>query len=214
MQASRRALSTWQRLLLLLLAVGGFALIGYWSVVAEGHATRCDLRVVGPRGEHRNCAPPPGRDGAYRVAARRCALSASACTQELPRRLARARSPGLHELAGRSPVSERAVGHCHRLAGEAMNADRLPDCRPPRRDESLMSASSHPELLSGYLAMRPHSGVLRRRAERGLRNRWSRHAPAAAVLVLAAVFVFKQGSRALGLTVPLALLGRADEVIE
>jgi hypothetical protein len=94
------------------------------------------------------------------------------------------------------------------------NADRLPDCRPPRRDESLMSASSHPELLSGYLAMRPHSGVLRRRAERGLRNRWSRHAPAAAVLVLAAVFVFKQGSRALGLTVPLALLGRADEVIE
>jgi hypothetical protein len=75
-----------------------------------------------------------------------------------------------------------------------MNADRLPDCRPPRRDESLTSASSHPELLSGYLAMRPHNGVLRRRAERDVRNKWSRHAIAAAVLVLAAVFVFKQGA--------------------
>jgi hypothetical protein len=36
MPASARALSTWQRLLLLLLAIGGFAQVGYWAVVAEG----------------------------------------------------------------------------------------------------------------------------------------------------------------------------------
>jgi hypothetical protein len=34
--ARGRALSTWQRLLLLLLAIGGFAQVGYWAVVAEG----------------------------------------------------------------------------------------------------------------------------------------------------------------------------------
>jgi hypothetical protein len=36
MREQKRALSTWQRLLLLLLAVGGFAQITYWAVVAEG----------------------------------------------------------------------------------------------------------------------------------------------------------------------------------
>ncbi len=35
-------LSTWQRLVLLLLAFGGFAQIGYWSVVAEGHERPLD----------------------------------------------------------------------------------------------------------------------------------------------------------------------------
>ena len=35
-RASVQVLSTWQRLLLLLLAIGGFAQIGYWAVVAEG----------------------------------------------------------------------------------------------------------------------------------------------------------------------------------
>ena len=42
MPASTSALSTWQRLVLLLLALGGFALIGYWSVVAEGHERPLD----------------------------------------------------------------------------------------------------------------------------------------------------------------------------
>jgi hypothetical protein len=34
--ASVRAFSTWQRLLLLLLAIGGLAQLGYWAAVAEG----------------------------------------------------------------------------------------------------------------------------------------------------------------------------------
>jgi hypothetical protein len=77
-----------------------------------------------------------------------------------------------------------------------MIAERLPDCRPPRRDESLTSSSSHPELLSGYLAMRPRIHIARTPAERVVRKRWSRHAVGAAGLVLAAVLavpVFKQG---------------------
>src|SRR5262245_45459334 len=36
-----------------------------------------------------------------------------------------------------------------------MRSQRLPDCRPPRRDGSITSASSHPELLIGELAIRP-----------------------------------------------------------
>ena len=36
MRAHTCSLSTWQRLLLLLLAIGGFAQITYWAVVAEG----------------------------------------------------------------------------------------------------------------------------------------------------------------------------------
>jgi len=32
---------------------------------------------------------------------------------------------------------------------------RLPDCRPLRRDPGVSSASSHPELISGDLTMRP-----------------------------------------------------------
>ena len=35
MHVGGRTLSSWQRLLLLLLAVGGFALTGYWAVVTE-----------------------------------------------------------------------------------------------------------------------------------------------------------------------------------
>jgi hypothetical protein len=43
MRASTPALSTWQRLLLLLLAIGGFAQIGYWAVVAEGIGRPLDI---------------------------------------------------------------------------------------------------------------------------------------------------------------------------
>ena len=38
-----------------------------------------------------------------------------------------------------------------------MTDERLPDCRPPRRDERITSASSHPELLSGDFVTRPQS---------------------------------------------------------
>lgn len=36
-----------------------------------------------------------------------------------------------------------------------MCIERLPDCRLPRRDDSVTLASSHPELLIGEMAIRP-----------------------------------------------------------
>lgn len=36
-----------------------------------------------------------------------------------------------------------------------MRIERLPDCRLPRPDDSVTSASSHPELLIGEMAIRP-----------------------------------------------------------
>jgi len=38
-----------------------------------------------------------------------------------------------------------------------MRIERLPDCRLPRRDDSVTSASSHPELLIGEMAIRPRA---------------------------------------------------------
>lgn len=63
-----------------------------------------------------------------------------------------------------------------------MTVERLPDCRPPRRDPSLTSASSHPELLSGYLAARPTYVLPTGPA---IRNKWSRRAIGAVVLAMA-----------------------------
>jgi len=40
-----------------------------------------------------------------------------------------------------------------------MRIERLPDCRPPRRDDSITLASSHPELLTGEIAIRPRITV-------------------------------------------------------
>ena len=68
-----------------------------------------------------------------------------------------------------------------------MTADRLPDCRPPRRDESVTSAVSHPELLCGYLAMRPRIRIPLTPAEQTMHHKWSRRTIGAVVLVSAGV---------------------------
>ena len=76
-----------------------------------------------------------------------------------------------------------------------MMAERLPDCRPPRRDESLTSAAYHPELLSGYLAMRPRAPIALTADERAMHRKWSRRTIVAAALIVAGVLalpMFKQ----------------------
>jgi hypothetical protein len=55
-----------------------------------------------------------------------------------------------------------------------MTATRLPDCKPPRRDESITSSSSHPELLIGEIAMRPRVHVPLTPADRAVVSVWSR----------------------------------------
>jgi hypothetical protein len=51
---------------------------------------------------------------------------------------------------------------------------RLLDCRPPRRDLSVTTASSHPELLCGELAMRPRIHVALTPGEPADVATWSR----------------------------------------
>lgn len=55
-----------------------------------------------------------------------------------------------------------------------MSEERLPDCRCPRPDRSLTSASAHPELLCGdFFPRRPHVDALLSPAERVVYRRWS-----------------------------------------
>ena len=68
-----------------------------------------------------------------------------------------------------------------------MTPDRLPDCRPPRRDEGVTSAASHPELLCGYLAMRPRIRIPLTPAEQAMHRKWTRRTITAVVLVIAGV---------------------------
>jgi hypothetical protein len=58
--------------------------------------------------------------------------------------------------------------------GNNMVEERLFDCRPPRRAEGVVSASSHPELLTGDLAMRPRIHVPLTAGEQALQSTWSR----------------------------------------
>lgn len=65
---------------------------------------------------------------------------------------------------------------------------RLPDCRPPRRDPRLESASAHPELITGEFAMRPRFDVAPvRTGPVHLGNR-PRHAIGAVALAMLAAF--------------------------
>lgn len=61
----------------------------------------------------------------------------------------------------------------------------LPDCRPPRRDDSLTSAASHPELLIGEIAMRPRIHVPLTPADRDTVSAWSRRMLTACALIAA-----------------------------
>jgi hypothetical protein len=64
---------------------------------------------------------------------------------------------------------------------------RLPDCRPPRRDDSVTSASSHPELLTGEIVMRPRIHHLLSPAERDVLSSWRRGVFAVYALLAAAI---------------------------
>jgi hypothetical protein len=68
---------------------------------------------------------------------------------------------------------------------QTMRSQRLPDCRPPRRDDSITSASSHPELLIGEIAIRPRVNLAR--ADREAIASWNRRILAVCALVAAVV---------------------------
>jgi hypothetical protein len=64
---------------------------------------------------------------------------------------------------------------------------RLPDCRPPRRDDSITSASSHPELLIGEIVMRPRVRIQLSAAEREVMSTWRKRMLAVYALLAAAI---------------------------
>jgi hypothetical protein len=68
-----------------------------------------------------------------------------------------------------------------------MRIERLPDCRPPRRDDSITPASSHPELLTGEIAMRPRVHIPLAPADREVTSVWGSGMLAVCALVAAAV---------------------------
>jgi hypothetical protein len=68
-----------------------------------------------------------------------------------------------------------------------MRSQRLPDCRPPRHDDSVTSASSHPELLIGEIVMRPRIHVPLSPSDRKVARTWTRRMLAVCVLIAAAI---------------------------
>ena len=68
-----------------------------------------------------------------------------------------------------------------------MSEDQLPDCRAPRQEHRSTSALSHPELVCGYLAMRPVLRPSLSLEDRVSHARWSRRSVAIAVMAIAAL---------------------------
>ena len=64
---------------------------------------------------------------------------------------------------------------------------RLPDCKPPRRDDSITSASSHPELLIGEIVLRPRLRMPLSSAERDMLSTWRKRVLAVYALLAAAI---------------------------
>jgi hypothetical protein len=64
---------------------------------------------------------------------------------------------------------------------------RLPDCSPPRRDDIITSASSHPELLIGEIVMRPRVRIQLSAAEREVMSTWRKRMLAVYALLAAAI---------------------------
>jgi hypothetical protein len=64
---------------------------------------------------------------------------------------------------------------------------RLLDCKPPRRDDSTTSASSHPELLIGEFVIRPRIHNQLSQAERDVLSSSRRRVVAVYALLVAAL---------------------------
>jgi hypothetical protein len=75
---------------------------------------------------------------------------------------------------------------------------RLPDCRPARRDGSSTPASSHPELISGDLAMPPRVHASLASADRTAVPAWSRRLMIGCVVVTGALVLYANSVHHIG----------------
>jgi len=64
---------------------------------------------------------------------------------------------------------------------------RWPDARPPRRDDSITSASPHPELLIGEIVSRSRMHILLTAKDREVLTTWRRRVFAVYALLAAAI---------------------------
>src|SRR5262245_36653089 len=95
-----------------------------------------------------------------------------------------------------------------------MHRQRLPDCRPPRRDDSITSASSHPELLIGEIATRPRIAVPP--TDHAATSSWNGRILAVCALVCAVVagyFMINPGSTAVAPDMRQPATDRASEAV-
>jgi hypothetical protein len=97
-------------------------------------------------------------------------------------------------MTGHPPNDESRNGLWRERATD-MVEERLSDCRPPRRDQSVVSASSHPELLTGDLAMRPRIHVPLTAGEQALQVTWSRRTLGACGLIALVIIAISASSR-------------------
>ena len=94
---------------------------------------------------------------------------------------------------------------------------RLPDARPPRRDDSITSASSHPELLVGEIILRPRIRIPLSAAERATLSIWRRRVLAVYALVAAAFagyLVLNPGTRTVAQGVSKDEQARAETCVQ
>jgi hypothetical protein len=92
------------------LTIFGLDQIGYWAVIAEDIDKPLDsVRASWDREVSVGVAARPQPGGARRMASRRRAVPIAAGAQELPRRLARHRTPGLRALRESYPFPNRPV---------------------------------------------------------------------------------------------------------
>jgi hypothetical protein len=94
---------------------------------------------------------------------------------------------------------------------------RLPDCRPPRRDDSITLASSHPELLIGEIVMRPRFHIPLSQAENDMLSTWRRGVLAVCALLAAAItgyFVLTPGTRTIAQGVSKDEQARAETCVQ
>ena len=68
-----------------------------------------------------------------------------------------------------------------------MSLDRLPDCRAPRQEDRPTSAFSHPELLCGYLAIRPVLRPSLSPGDRASNMTWSARSAVVAIVAITTI---------------------------
>jgi hypothetical protein len=98
-----------------------------------------------------------------------------------------------------------------------MPSTRLPDCRPPRRDDSITSESSRPEVLIGEFALRPRIRIRLSAPDREALSSWRRRVLAFYTVLAAAItgyVILTPGTRTIAGVMSKDERGRAETCVQ